>query len=869
MTQPASPAEQGPSTIRLFDKNGTAVDVPHDQAAAAVQSGQLGAPVGTQIPVRMGGKVGSVPIEHLTKAVEGGAQVVSHEDLQKAELQAKYGDIGHALEAGGVSALNTATLGLSNLAIAGIGGKAAREHVRNIEAANPTATTVGGAVGAIAPIALSGGLGAAGEAAEAAEGVGALAEGAEAVKGASTLGTVARAAGKAAVAPSELVSGLGGAVEGAVHKGIASLVGGEATSLAGKIGMKGAEMAARGAVEGALFGGGQELGEEALGDPGLNGGKLWAAMGHGALLGAGLGGGLAATGELGRAVLGEVAPRLKSLADEQIVRALNPNKASVREMVRLGEEEGIHGGVEAVADRIRTDVGIKAGESMQDIAPRIDAAYEKAGAKVGDVLEAADAAGHEGPSVKGIYEGIKDRILPRYETLPSLSGGVRSKVQGIIEDVNKIVGIPTEEAAAAAGVDRAAMLDQAKLSFQQAHEIRARIDDAINWTKNPRTGKYDEVGEALKSVRRSFEDEIENAAGKATKEMGGTVLEEYKDAKQAYRELSVAKKMVDNARLQIANRAISPSDYGTGLAVMAVSLAHGNLPGMAMGLASTVGHKLLRERGNATAAVVLDKLSALGGIQRAVSALDREIDRGVVRAAGNSERALPRLKQAAAGLPESYEAKRAAIIRAASQAEEHGADIERAIAPVAEHAPLTARSFQSAALRATVYLAKALPQHPVGQSMAPRLDEQYEPSDAEKSELVRKFDAINDPPSVLAHIDDGTITPDEVEALEQGAPPGLLPEMREKLKEELQGLKHDIPYDRKLAIETFMGEPFDYTMTPEMVRTYQASFAQSGTPAPPSGKGGRGGKRGASAPKRELKISKTLGLTGLSKELGS
>lgn len=147
--------------MKLFDrKTHQPVEVPDDQLHDALASGAVGAPVGTPIPVRMDGRVGAVPIENLGRAIAGGAEVVPQSVYDKAELQAQYGDAGHAAEALGAEALDTATLGLSNAAIGTIGGQGVRESIRKSQQAHPLATGVGTALGIAAPVAadvLSGG----------------------------------------------------------------------------------------------------------------------------------------------------------------------------------------------------------------------------------------------------------------------------------------------------------------------------------------------------------------------------------------------------------------------------------------------------------------------------------------------------------------------------------------------------------------------------------------------------------------------------------------------------------------------------------------------------------------------------------------
>lgn len=100
----------------------------------------------------MQGEVGSVPIENLSKALRGGAEIVSPQEYEQADLQARYGDLKHQALALGTEALDTATLGASNAVIGGLGGKDVRETIRKSQEANPVSTGLGTAAGIIAPV---------------------------------------------------------------------------------------------------------------------------------------------------------------------------------------------------------------------------------------------------------------------------------------------------------------------------------------------------------------------------------------------------------------------------------------------------------------------------------------------------------------------------------------------------------------------------------------------------------------------------------------------------------------------------------------------------------------------------------------------
>lgn len=831
--------------MQLFDRNGTPVEVPEDKVPEALSSGHLGLPAGTSIPVRLAdGQTGTVPVEHATGAFAAGAQVLSAKAALQAKYEAKYGGAGVEIAAGLEGAARGASLGLSDkaaLAAAGLFGgheaeEAVRQHLQGVQAANPILSTVAEIGGAVAPALLSDGSSAASEAGE----------------GASLLSR----AGRLLSAPSEAVTGLGNVVE----RGVVKLVGKEGTSLATRVLQRAAAVGARGVAEGAIVGGTQAADESVLGDTELTGQKLLSAVGHGALLG-GVGGAvLGAGGQVGIEALGKASTAISSLADGQMFRALNPE----RRFVKLAEH--IPGGADGIGRRMLDDGVAKAGDGIEEIAQKVAAKRDEYGAEVGQILRQADDAGFAGPKVGNVLDEIvkANGVVDRLSALPSLNAGAISKVRGVVEDIAAQAGVPTVEAAEAAGLSRgarAAMIDDARLSFKGAQELRARIDDAIKWSAPAAGAPANEVNDALKGVRAALENEIEGAGDAASKKLGGTFLKDYQAAKLGYRQYSVADLAAQNAvAARTANRVVSPSDYGVGIGGLAGGLASGHPLTAALGLAGGIAHHVIRERGNTLAALALDRVSAIGGIQRATMAVDREIDRGVARVAGSTDRVLPQLKASTSAELSSFARRAKAVASAASDAEAHIANVANAVSPLSQAAPNVVNAFQRAAIRASTFLARAIPQPPP-QGLIPS-HEKYEPSDTEKQAFNEKYEAVNDPASVLSHTHDGTVTPNEVTAL-RTVHPELYQEMSQKLIAELQKSKEGVPYDRQIAISTFLGQPTSPELSAAMIQAFQASYASAPPPqgAPAGGKGHKGG----GAPKRKISLAGNAALQGQSK----
>ena len=133
--------------MKLFKQDGSQVDVPDDQAQAALASGQYGAPADAQIPVVLDGKVGSVPFgkggADFQQAIAAGATLTTPQEYAKAEraayLEKEYGGAGGTLAAGAAGFGDTATFGVAPAVVGAVGGEGAKKYLREVEEAHPTA----------------------------------------------------------------------------------------------------------------------------------------------------------------------------------------------------------------------------------------------------------------------------------------------------------------------------------------------------------------------------------------------------------------------------------------------------------------------------------------------------------------------------------------------------------------------------------------------------------------------------------------------------------------------------------------------------------------------------------------------------------
>jgi hypothetical protein len=107
-------------------------------------------------------------------------------------------------------------------------------------------------------------------------------------------------------------------------------------------------------------------------------------------------------------------------------------------------------------------------------------------------------------------------------------------------------------------------------------------------------------------------------------------------------------------------------------------------------------------------------------------------------------------------------------------------------------------------------------------------DEEMEPSASEVSAFNRYRNIIEEPTLALDQIADGTLMPETIETLAT-VYPGLYNQMKAELLNQattMLGKKEKIPYQTKLMISMFLGQPVETSLSLESILSNQMAFAQ-------------------------------------------
>ena len=847
MAEPqAPPPAPAPETVQMFDPaTGSAVAVPVAQAADAYRAGAATFAADQTVPVVVDGRVVQMSGERAAaylQTPEGmiGGGVVGQGDVAAQAERDRLDTVGHQAAALAIGAGRGLTLGLSDAFIRDAGGAA---YMQAQERVNPGALLAGELAGAVAPLFVTGG------------GSAAVEGGALATRGAAAGVTAARAAEGASLAARGLeaatvlpraVGRLGEAAGGLVERGVVGL-----GAVEGGLASRALGSAARGAVEGSLYGVGQEITRASVADENLAIEKLFAAAGHGALVGGALGGALTAGGALATKVGEKAADLAASLAGstpKQLLSEMAQRKAIQATGANLGQIEKLAAkgpDVEArVARQMLEDVPAIAGKkslaqmSKAEMVDAVAANVDKWGKEIGSKLKELDEIAAKGLSAEAKID------------VAAVASKARAEVLGGLE------AMPGREAQATWVRNYVDQLETkgAGAGFERLHELRRDLDKQIRFDKLG----TDPLTDARLQMRNLLEDELVTKGERAATEAGAEFAARYKLAKEEYQAAAWAREATEKgAKAEARNRTLGLSEHlgmvsgsnAVGAALGSVAGPVGTLAGNAIGglvgaavqnyarrygdqVAATLASRALKQDAvRAVAATVDDvaggKIAAWLGTQRtrAPGAAVRDVLPAV---ALDAERASDRSNR---GVKERFERKvqQIAAFRAAPQER-----VQQTFAAVAGASPTLTSGLVSKAVEASDFLAAKQPPALSSQNaLQPSLRPPTVP-DGEMSKFLRYADAVENPLGVLDDAREGRLSREGVEALKT-VYPAMYAELQQQVSTAVATSEKPLSYTERLQLGTLLDLPVDASLTPEFMRAYQtATFTVTTTARPPS-----------------------------------
>jgi hypothetical protein len=753
------------------------------------------------------------------RAAQAKANATATEQARQADLDAKFGGLGGAVEltagadiAGG---LRGVTAGLSDVvAIEGaglVGGQSAadavRAKLRDYQEAAPlrsTSSELSGIVGGTM-LGNEGGL----------------------------LETPASLIGKAGKSAGAVFEGVGGA--------------------AGKV-LRGATS---GAVEGALYGAGKTASDAALQNEELTGQKLVAGTTHGALFGGAIGGALAGAGSLisglraptaaragveaaEAAPKGSIADRVQEAADQKLIKALGGSAGDLRKL-----EGTVPGGYRRVAQDIAADYGATTGKSIgtatrESLHEYAAARNQELGTKLGTMLEGLDAAKTGvAPDARKFVAEVQSKLTdPLMVTRPD---GLVVPMPGQ-EKVVKALTTWTDNITAA--------FEGGEPTFKVWQKMRVGLDKEIYAGAAKASPKV----EALREMRKMMEAELMAAGEKAAQSMGSSFQAEYQATKALYQSTAKAVELTERGLSRgLANNSLGLTSRIAGTVMGAAGLSTSGPVGglVAGGIATGIG-KVIQDRGDLLAADLLSRAAGVMGARQIAARVEGQMARGVaglLEPAGvkpskvladlgpPSRPSAAPLGVALSGNKRSDYQKVAAQVTAASANPVATSDrIAKSVGQFGDHSPKVAASAIATTMRGLAFLYDKLPPSRQDQySLQPHLEKPLRTSDAEASKFMRYAQAVDDPLIVLREAKTGTLSRDHVEAV-KAVYPDLYEEMRGQVMRTLIDSKSPLPYGRRIQLGILLDIPTDKTLSPEFLTAIQATYTseeQAGAESPP------------------------------------
>lgn len=860
MAGAAAPAAPPPAGQVYFEDGSP---VPPDQVAAALRSGQ--AFVDESAPLQMltdAGTAVTVAPEELDTALAAGYSFEDPGEAAARRRRIERGTLGQKALTFAEGVGRGATVGLSDVALTTALGDEYRQSALERKQENPYTAGTGEVAGLVG---------------------GALATG-------GVTGAVS--------APARGMAAAGRVAEHAVTAGLSRLGVTGATRL-GRVGARALALGAGGAAEGAVYGAGQALSRTALDGSPLTAEKVVGLMGHEALLGAAggvlVGGGIRAVQAGSKAIARRAAsPSLRStarqVADESVLKAIGARGSDLRRLGKTAEkanDEIAEIGQELLSYKFRG--GAKKGEKLfqwaskaEDFAEDLAQAKRETGEALGTLKKQIDEAATANPDVAPDLRGYMQRV--RSEVVEPLESSMVPAVRARAARVNEALeGLSARVEGATPTVRLADGSMQARervpLTFEELDRFRQELRSVFQPPKPSGGGLPAPVpdhAQYLERAERMLSDELDGAAEKALEKMGRNPAE-YSSLKRQYRSMRQASDIADKATLQdLGNRAISPSDYATGLATALGALMSGNVGGIALGAAGTVAHKLIRERGRSTLALLADGIARrdnvlAGHAKRLAHGAEHGHRHGVVELAfeGVDRSAQETAKWQYAMTDEAHHAAKAApqtaIIRAlddVAEGETKGARtglvlplieavkeyksnptaaqerLSRPVVAYVEEYPTLADSVQQQLAKTYDYLAANSPM-PIGAgraafSLTPELEqERYSPADLQK--FARKARGALAPELVIGDLAEGEIDRDGLDAI-RALHPETFADLRTMVIQEVATREEPLPFQRRILLSL----AFDFTGDPSLDPSFGASLqaVHSSTAEPPQGEGG-------------------------------
>ena len=363
--------------------------------------------------------------------------------------------------------------------------------------------------------------------------------------------------------------------------------------------------------------------------------------------------------------------------------------------------------------------------------------------------------------------------------------------------------------------------------FAELETTRRELRNAFQPPK-PATGglppAVPEHAEALERAERILDTYLDETTQKALRKTGDDT-QRYLTLQKQYSHLRDLEDITSNAaRQQLGNRAISPSDYATGFGIGIGALLSGNVTGLAYGAASTVAHKLVRERGR----------SLLAGLADRASKLDLRMDDFAKRLAGIKKGGVSGVVKAST-MAGDFDELSEAVQEADTNPRIMARVLEQSTAGMEMHTGLAGGIHQT--IQGDIaYLREKLPTRMTraSSSLTPTV-ETVRVTTRDKKRWLERKEALANPVSVVERLAKGEVPVDAIDALRDRRP-RIWEDLRNRVMVATAERDTPLPYRKRVTLGMVFAFPADASLRPAMMRSIQAIHGTSAEPKPPGPK---------------------------------
>lgn len=571
----------------------------------------------------------------------------------------------------------------------------------------------------------------------------------------------------------------------------------------------------RSSVEGAFFGAGELVSEEALGNAEFNAESLLMSVGTGAVLGGAVGAAFGGLEKLGPPITkaGQKASKFANRYTDPEIAGLelagkSKSQASkiMRDNPNLAKENA-----DFLAERLAKEEFGAVGTSKQSIADWYATAQKEAGETIGRVLDEADIALKD-KNVTLIrdtfYAPIVNTVenyISRYSGSPGFEAAV-SRLRKIKKGYETLKDKPTP------------------LNLKELQKLRQDADELVNFEK--RFGDRPLVQQLFSDVRSVFRKQIDGVT-EVVSELGPGYANLASDLKKANRDYWVTSSFKNSA-----SRAADTSEFlpYRDLLRAGVGYAAGGLAGLSIAAAKDLLESDLRrkfvvlrsiDKGqrqfSKRLASSLDSFAKKSGTVGKISTTKILVDSKIAYDPQTGKK--PETRE------QGYKNVFKLIEKIKSDPQFATKRIGGAVARVAQAAPNTASAAQLTMLKAVDFLDSKMPKRATPTDVIGMLKGNVPNiSDIQLAKFENYVKVIDNPLTVLEDIESKTLTRESVEALRS-----VYPELYSKIQQEtLQKVSEDptaFSYNDRLQLGILLNIPTDASLMPQNINALQQTFA--------------------------------------------